>query len=70
MGKVLNLVVKKTNLTRDRCKAIIQSPEYNIRPSDAKVRLADTIQKIKDIYFDLYKEPVQKPNKKRRYQPV
>ena len=55
---------KKTNTTRERCKAIIQMPEYNIRPSDARVHLADTIQKIKDIYFDLYKEPLQKLNQK------
>lgn len=55
---------KKKNPVREQCKIIIQSPEYDIRPSDARVHLADTIQKIKDIYFGLYKEPVQKPNKK------
>lgn len=55
---------EKKNPVREQCKVIIQSPEYNIRPSDARARLADTIQKIKDIYFDLYKEPLQKPNQK------
>ena len=68
-GKSAKSGGKKTNLTRDRCKAIIQSPEYNIRPSDARVHLADTIQKIKDIYFDIHKEPLQKPNKKGNISP-
>lgn len=63
-GKSAKSGGKKTNLTRDRCKTIIQTPEYNIRPSDARVHLVNTIQKIKDIYFDLYKEPLQKPNQK------
>ena len=55
---------EKTSPTRDRCKSIIQNPEYNIRPSDARMHLADTIQKIKGIYFELYGEALQKPNKK------
>ena len=63
-GKSAKSGGKKTNPIRDRCKIILQTPEYNIRPSDARVHLVNTIQKIKDIYFDLYKEPVQKPDKK------
>lgn len=55
---------KKKNPVREQCKVIIQSPEYNIRPSDARMHLADTIQKIKGIYFELYGEALQKPNKK------
>lgn len=63
-GKSAKSGGKKTNPIRERCKIIIQTPEYNIRPSDAQVHLVNTIQKIKDIYFDLYKEPLQKQNKK------
>ena len=55
---------EKTSPTRDRCKSIIQNPEYNIRSSDTQMHLADTIKKIKDIYFETYGELLQKPNKK------
>lgn len=63
-GKSAKSGGKKTNPIRERCKTIIQSPEYNIRPSDARAHLADTIQRIKNIYFKKYGESLQKPNKK------
>lgn len=55
---------EKRSTRQARCKAIIQSPEYNIRPSNAQTHLADTIQKIKDVYFEIYGESLQKQNKK------
>lgn len=55
---------EKTSPTRDRCKSIIQNPEYNIRSSDTQMHLVDIIKKIKDIYFETYGELLQKPNKK------
>lgn len=56
--------MKKRSTRQARCKAIIQSPEYNIGARDAQKHLAETIQKIKDIYFEIYGESLQKPNKK------
>ena len=55
---------EKRSVRQARCRDIIQSPEHNIRPSDAQKHLAETIQKIKDVYFEIYGESLQKPNKK------
>lgn len=55
---------QKTNSIRERCKLIIQTPEYNITSIKAKTHLTDTIQRIKNIYFKKYGESLQKPNKK------
>ena len=63
-GKNAKTGGEKRSTRQARCKAIIQSPEYNIRPSNAQTHLADTIQKIKDVYFEIYGESLQKPNKK------
>ena len=63
-GKNAKTGGEKRNTRQARCKAIIQSPEYNIRPSNAQTHLADTIQKIKDVYFEIYGESLQKQNKK------
>lgn len=63
-GKNAKTGGEKRSTRQARCKAIIQSPEYNIRPSNAQTLLADTIQKIKDVYFEIYGESLQKPNKK------
>lgn len=63
-GKNAKTGGEKRSTRQTRCKAIIQSPEYNIRPSNAQTHLADTIQKIKDVYFEIYGESLQKPNKK------
>ncbi len=62
-GKNAKTGGEKRSTRQARCKAIIQSPKYNIRPSNAQTHLADTIQKIKDVYFEIYGESLQKPNK-------
>lgn len=63
-GKNAKTGGEKRSTRQARCKAIIQSPEYNIGARDAQKHLAETIQKIKDIYFEIYGESPQKPNKK------
>lgn len=63
-GKNAKTGGEKRSTRQARCKAIIQSPEYNIGARDAQKHLAETIQKIKDIYFEMYGESLQKPNKK------
>lgn len=47
---------EKTNPIRERCKAIIQSPEYNITATDAGKRMPAIVQKLKNIYHSKYDE--------------